>query len=190
MTHEIEEAELLVSIAGGDKKALGVLYDRYAPIMMSLGLRLLREQTLVEDVLHNVFLEIYRKAHTYDPERGAVKTWLLMRMRSRSVDALRKQQRNRQKHETVEYPKSIEHFSCSEEKPDETLHRNQFRQTLLELPQKDREILLLSYFQGLTVQEIADSIEVPEGTVKSRLFHARKRLRDAWEAAGDHRRRA
>ena len=84
-----EDAHLVIAIADGDRDALASLYDIYAPIMLATAHRMMGDRREAEDVLHDVFLEVWRKAGTYDPGRAKVKTWLLLRLRSRVLDRLR-----------------------------------------------------------------------------------------------------
>ena len=83
------DVEDLRALARGDNEALGRLYDRHGPVLMALGLRLLTERREAEDLVHDCFVEAWRHAGEYDPTRASVKTWLVMRMRSRCLDRLR-----------------------------------------------------------------------------------------------------
>src|SRR5262245_29015389 len=83
--HE-DDVSLIQAVATGDRRGLGGLYDRYAPVLMALGIRMLGARREAEDLVHDVFLEVWRQAHDYDPRRGSVRTWLLMRARSRALD--------------------------------------------------------------------------------------------------------
>ncbi len=170
-----DELRLVASIAAGDTGALAELYDRYSSLLMGLGMKILRDQAEVEDLLHDVFVDAWQKAGTYDPGRGSVRTWLCLRMRSRALDRSRLSRRTR-----------VESLVISEtahrQEVETTLSDNQFlrRETLAdalnELPQPQREVIALAYFRGLSCREIASSLEVPIGTVKSRLAGARKGL--------------
>ena len=84
-----DEASLVRAIASGDRAALARLYDLYSSLLFALGIRILRDRREAEDLLHDVFLEIWRSAADYDPDRGKVRTWLLIRMRCRAQDRLR-----------------------------------------------------------------------------------------------------
>src|SRR5262249_44538283 len=83
---EIDDASLVAAIVRGDKSALGALYDRHCRLLLALGLRVLGDRTAAEDVLHDVFLEAWHQARTFDPRRGSVRAWLVTRMRSRALD--------------------------------------------------------------------------------------------------------
>jgi RNA polymerase sigma-70 factor (ECF subfamily) len=86
-----EEPDIVVlrRVASGDQSALGVLYDRHSSLLLALGLRIVRARREAEDVLHDVFIELWRHAGDYQPERGSVKSWMLLRMRSRCLDRVR-----------------------------------------------------------------------------------------------------
>src|SRR5690349_1771596 len=81
-----EDARLVAAVAAGDKGALAALYDRHARLLLVLGLRILQERAAAEDVLHDVFIEAWHQAAAFDPARGTVRAWLVMRMRSRLLD--------------------------------------------------------------------------------------------------------
>src|ERR1041385_7882142 len=83
---DAEDESLVAAMAAGDRAALATLYDRHAPLLLGLALRILRERRDAEDLLHDVFLEAWRTAKDFDPNRGRVRTWLAIRMRSRALD--------------------------------------------------------------------------------------------------------
>ena len=87
-SHE-EDARLVEAIAAGDRAALASLYDRHSGILFAVARQLLAERAEVEDLVHDVFLEVWKQAHTYDPARANVRRWLLVRLRSRALDRLR-----------------------------------------------------------------------------------------------------
>ncbi|MBA2664266.1 MAG: sigma-70 family RNA polymerase sigma factor [Bradymonadaceae bacterium] len=184
MSDEITDQRLLLAICGGDKQALAILYDRYAPLLMAVGVRLTRDETETEDIVHDVFIEVWKRAHTYEAARGTVRTWLVLRMRSRTVDCLRRKIKRALAApvQDTDDPNHFDHVLLRGANPAAHAHENEIRNTVLELPTHDREVLLLSYFQGLSVNEIAESIDIPAGTVKSRLSSARKKLREVWSS--------
>ena len=83
-----EDVELAIELARGGREALAELYDRHSPAMLGLGLKLLRDRGEAEEILHDVFLEAWKRAGDYDPSRGSVRTWLMLRMRSRCLDRI------------------------------------------------------------------------------------------------------
>jgi RNA polymerase sigma-70 factor (ECF subfamily) len=170
------DAELVVAIARGDRGALGALYDRYAPFLVSLALRIVRERREAEDLLHDVFLEVWRSAVDYDPARGKVRTWLAIRMRSRALD--RQKSARVAKHAGDD--SFLERFAGEggegvEAGPDQA----RVRGALESLGDDQRRVVELAYFEGLSCSEIASKIAVPIGTVKSRMAAAMGKLREA-----------
>jgi RNA polymerase sigma-70 factor (ECF subfamily) len=177
------DAELVAAAAEGERLALAALYDRYAPLLLALANRLLRHQREAEDLLHDVFLEVWRQAGDYDPSRGSVRAWLVMRLRSRALDRLKSVRHTR--------VVSLESTTLPEEPQappvEQTFGHDQamVRDALLELPADQRVVLELAYFEGLSLSEIATRLEVPIGTIKSRLARALTRLRDTLRALSD-----
>jgi RNA polymerase sigma-70 factor, ECF subfamily len=170
------DIEVLRSLASGDKQALGVLYDRHSGIMLALGLRIVGVKREAEDLLHDVFLEAWRHAGDYDPRRGSVKTWLLLRMRSRCLDRVRSHGFSR--HAGVEALESEPAKHGSVERADRRLDGLRARALLDSLPPSQREVLELGYFEGLSFSEIATRLDIPIGTVKSRVSAAMTKLRE------------
>lgn len=162
-------------MAAGDRDALAQLYDRYAPAMMAIGQRLLRSERDAEDLLHDVFLEAWRQAGDYEPTRGSVRSWLVMRLRSRALDRLKSAAHTR--------VVSIETVTLPEEPavgPNPDLFRDQARiqKALSQLPEDQQKVIELAYFEGFSLSEIADQQGAPLGTIKSRLARALSKLRE------------
>ncbi|NOY91433.1 MAG: sigma-70 family RNA polymerase sigma factor [Deltaproteobacteria bacterium] len=162
----------LRAIARGDRDALGRLYDRYAPRMLALGLAILRDRREAEDILHDVFVQVWERAGDYDPRRGRVKTWLYLRMRSRAIDRVRSPAYSKRR----ALPTSatwLTGTTTMEERGDHA----RLEAALSDLPTPQREVLVLGYFEGLSNSEIASRLSVPLGTVKSRTSAAMAKLR-------------
>jgi len=172
---------LVAAIAGGDQQALGRLYDRYAPALLGVAMRLLRERRECEDLVHDVFLEAWQKAREFDPARGSVRAWLFLRLRSRALDRLKAAGYARVdslEHEEVRARVEIASLVDSDrgEAPDHAT----LRAMVEALPDEQRRVLELAYFEGLSSSEIAARLGVPMGTVKSRVAAAMARLRGAF----------
>jgi RNA polymerase sigma-70 factor (ECF subfamily) len=167
------DIDVLRRIAGGEKEALGVLYDRHAGVMLALGVRIIGVRRDAEDLLHDVFLEAWRHAGDYDPRRGSVKTWLLLRMRSRCLDRVRSHAFSR-----TDALASEPMRSGVADKVERHLDGARAKALLDKLPAGQREVLELGYFQGLSFSEIADALGIPIGTVKSRVSAAMIKLRE------------
>ena len=175
MSGDVDDQTLVERMAAGDRDALGELYDRYASVLMALGVRRLHDRQEVEDVLHDVFMEAWAKGHTYDPERGSVRTWLCLLMRSRTIDASRKVRRTRT--DSLEASTLQEDDLLADDDPSTRPDEAKLRHSLTSLPDRLQKVLVLFYFTGLTCREAAERIDIPIGTVKSRLRAARKALR-------------
>lgn len=168
------DVELVRAMARGDRSALAVLYDRYGPIMFALALRIVRERREAEDLLHDVFLEVWRSARDYDPDRGRVRTWLTIRMRSRALDL----QKSARVSRNVGDDSVLDRVAADgdiAESPD----RSRVRTALAALPTEQRQVLELGYFDGLSCSEIAERLGTPIGTVKSRVAAALGKLRQS-----------
>jgi RNA polymerase sigma-70 factor (ECF subfamily) len=168
-----DDTALMVSVAGGDKDGLARLYDRYAPLLTAVAIRMLGSRREAEDLVHDVFLEVWRQSGDYDAARGTVRTWILMRMRSRALD------RRKSVHNSRVDALDERHVVESVVDEDATLaaDRGRVRRALAGLPDEQRAVLQLAYFEGLSSQEIAERVGIPVGTVKSRVAAAMARLR-------------
>jgi len=173
------DAELVAAIAAGDRKALAALYQRFASSLMAVGQRILGDRREAEDLLHDVFLEVWRQAGQFDPARGTVRAWLLMRMRSRSLDRRKSAGFSR----VVSLEERQEEVRAT---GDDALasDRNALRRALAELPEEQRVVLELGYFEGLSSTEIAVRVAAPVGTVKSRVAAALAKLRQGLGSGG------
>jgi RNA polymerase sigma-70 factor (ECF subfamily) len=165
---------LITGAAGGDANALARLYDRYAPVLLSAGQRLLGGRREAEDLLHDIFVEVWQQAGEYNPERGSVKSWLFLRLRSRGIDRLRLKSRK-----NVELGEQVMATAVSEPAEDPSLSpdRAQVRRSLEGLPPDQRVAIELAYFGGLSGAQIAAELGVPIGTIKTRLALGMSKLR-------------
>lgn len=170
---EADDVALVKALARGEQDALGVLYDRYCALLLALGTRVLGNPKEAEDLLHDVLLEAWRAAKTYDRSRGTVRSWLCMRMRSRALDRLRSAGRARVVLDEEGKPKD----GVSEEDPSVAPDRAIVRKALAALPIEQRTVLELGYYQGMTSSEIATHVDIPIGTVKSRVARGLAQLR-------------
>lgn len=178
-----DDQTLIGAVAGGDAESLGRLYDRYGPVLRALGHKLLGDRRDAEEIMHEVFLEAWRQAHEYDPRRGSVRSWLILRMRSRAIDRRRMAYFSRQvaldpqRLAAYDRPGDGDDFLSTSDHA--TVHR-----ALAELSAEQQQVLELTYFQGLPGAEVAQCLGVPVGTVKSRLAAALANLRHQLVARG------
>jgi len=174
---EPEDGDLVSAMARGDAGGLAALYDRHAPLMLRLARRIAATPAAAEDIVQDVFLEAWRKAKSYDPTRGGVKAWLLMRTRSRSVDFRRAASQSRTSAVSDDF--WAEHPGAPTADVSLVPDRAAVRSALLALPKEQREALLLGYFEGLSSSEIAARVGSPVGTIKTRVATALSKLRAA-----------
>lgn len=170
-----DDLALVRGMAAGDERCLAGLYDRHAGLLMAIGQNLLRNAVDTEDVIHDVFLEAWRRATSFDPARGSVRGWLVVKMRSRCLDRLRALATRRDLHPDdapQPTPTPLDTFGAGADHA--RLHR-----ALQALPASQREVIDLVYFRGLSSQQAADALACPAGTVKSRVRLAMQTLRAA-----------
>ena len=176
------DAELLRAVARGDEAAFARVYDRYAPILLGLMLRILRSRPEAEDVLQEVFLQVWQQARAFDPARGRAFTWLATLARSRAIDRLRavdSRERAAQRSAEDGRPPAAESQSWAEEEAIRAERAEAVRAALAELPEEQRQVLLLAYLEGMSQSEIAAAKNQPLGTVKTRTRTGLKRLSEA-----------
>jgi len=170
---DVVDASLLARLASGDTGALATVYDRYGSLLLGLGVRILGNRAEAEDVLHDVFVEVWKRAADFDAARGTVRAWLALRMRSRCLD----RQKSPRVSRSVGFDDSeAARRAAPAHNPLLRMERERVRTALATLPDEQRVVVELAYFQGLSTQAIADHTGVPQGTVKSRLFAARDKL--------------
>lgn len=168
---------LLQQIAGGDRDAFRRFYDRYATLVFTFSLRLLGSQADAEDLVQEIFLQIWRQAQAYSPERGTPEAWLITITRSRAIDKLRSIRRREMNILTPDEPSRIESVSLVERPTQASEAKLTVEGVLSRLPEAQRLVLELAYFDGLTQTEIAARLGEPLGTVKTRIRAGLERLR-------------
>lgn len=171
------DTETLHAIARGDETALAALYDRYDSILLGLLLRILHSRPEAEDVLQEVFLQVWRRAADFDETRGRGFTWLVTLARSRAIDRLRALE-SRGRAATAASREASETVADAS---DDVLRSEQsviVRAALAEIPEEQRHALMLAYYDGLTQSEIAARLKQPLGTVKTRMRSGMIKLRE------------
>lgn len=169
------DVELIRSVQKGDRVALAQLYDRFAPILMAVATRILGERREAEDLLHDVFLEVWRQAADYDVTRGSVRAWIMIRLRSRALD--RRKSAGYARAVPLDAAEHVDDREAGGDDPTFGPDRTAVRRALAALPEEQRTVLELGYFEGLSSSEIAARIDAPVGTVKSRVAAALAKLR-------------
>jgi RNA polymerase sigma-70 factor (ECF subfamily) len=169
---ESDDLALIAAIAGGDREALARLYDRYASRLLALAVRMLGDRREAEDVLHDVFIEVWQHAGDFDAARGSVRAWLFVRMRSRTLDRGRRSGRARAREAEQPVPEPGPALD-----PSRVADQHRILAALAALPEPQRQVIELSYFRGLSSSALAATLDVPIGTVKSRVAAALAKLR-------------
>ena len=173
-----DETELISRMAQGDQTALSQLYDRYARVMYSLAFKMLGSVEEAEEVVLDVFAKAWRTAARYDASRSRVDSWLFLMTRSRTLDRLRQRQRQTK---VVEAATNTAAVSSSDVLPDEALVIDERRavvaQALAELPDEQRLVIELAYYQGCSQSEIAKQTGIALGTVKTRIRLGLRKLK-------------
>jgi RNA polymerase sigma-70 factor (ECF subfamily) len=173
---QVVDINLLHAIARRDEAALASLYDRYRLILFGLLLRIVNSREEAEDVLQEVFVQVWRRAADFDEQRGKPFTWLVTLARSRAIDRLRQLSARERLAVAAAYEAppeasdAVQDASRSEQKEIVT-------GALRQLPEDQRQALLLAYFDGLTQSEIATRLGAPLGTVKTRIRSGLIKLR-------------
>jgi RNA polymerase sigma-70 factor, ECF subfamily len=168
--HDSSDAELLALADAGSPDAFEIVYDRHCTVALALAHRICGERAAAEDVTQEAFLALWRARERYDPSRGEVRSWLLQIVRNSALDRLRRtavHERRRASSDGIE-----ELLEARERTDDEVLERAQageVRDALEKLPGEQRQVIELSYFDGLTHTEIATRLGQPVGTIKSRM---------------------
>lgn len=174
----VSDVELLRAIARGDEAALARLYDAYRVILFGLLVRILNSREEAEDILQEVFVQVWRRAKDFDEQRGRPFTWLVTLARSRAIDRLR-QLGARQRLAAGAAQEQEQAESVSDALTDAVRAEQQtvVRRALAELPEDQRHTLVLAYFDGLTQSEIAAKLNAPLGTIKTRMRSGMIKLR-------------
>jgi RNA polymerase sigma factor (sigma-70 family) len=169
------DEELLEAIASGDNDALGALYDRFGRVAYGLAFRILRDRALAEDAVQEAFLAVWRSAEGYRRERAKAATWVLTLVHRRAIDLVRREDRRRG--DPLEETPEAGGPTVDEE-ADLRDKRTAVQAALAQLPPDQRQALELAYYGGYTQSELAERLDVPLGTVKSRMFAGLARLRE------------
>ncbi len=169
-------AELIRRMASGDRDAFAAFYDAYASLAFGLIRRIVRSAAEAEEVLQEVFWEIWSSAAAYDPARGSPEAWVVMRARSRGIDRARSMRRRGEMRAASQAanppPEPAGHPAVRAEA------RGVVRDALRLLPGNQQEIIQLAFFEGLTQTEIAARVGQPLGTVKTRMRLGLEKLRE------------
>jgi RNA polymerase sigma-70 factor (ECF subfamily) len=163
-TPTADDSLLLGRIQRGDESAMATLYDRYSKVVYSVALRVLRDPAAAEDVLQDIFMQIWRKPDSFVSTRGSLAGWLAVISRNRSIDSLRR----RKPQDSVDEVVLASSFNLADES-ERNIMTERARGVMVALPAEQRKVLEMAFFDGLTHSEIAELTGDPLGTVKTRI---------------------
>lgn len=178
---------LIAAVAGGDEASFGMLYDRYVKAVYSLALRIVQEQGLAEEVTQEVFVRLWRNAATFTSERGRFASWLLGMTHHLAIDQVR---RRRARPQAIASTDDLPVQGLPDTRIDVeeeawmSVRRDVLRRALAQLPEAQRRVIELAYFNGLTHVEIAALVGDPLGTIKTRMRLGLQKLRESLQAQG------
>lgn len=176
----MSDEQLVIAMAGGDQRAFDNLYGRYANALIAYFMRMMwRDREKAEDFVHDLFTKLIHRPELFDPSRS-FKTWVYSVANNMCKNEYKKQEirKNTSNGLDSSHPVSDGTKNTMNE-VHHSLFKEAFDEQLLELDGKHREVFELRHFEGLSMKEIADVLEINEGTVKSRLFYATKYLAEA-----------
>jgi RNA polymerase sigma-70 factor, ECF subfamily len=188
-TSEVDQGELkdplaaLLARAGrGDQSAFTELYDALAPLLYGIVLRVLRDPTQSEEVTQEAFVELWRLAPRYDSSRGSVRSWATTIAHRRAIDRVRSEQANRERTERDAQNRIVQSHDIAEQVV-ANLEATRVRKALERLTAMQRQAVELAYIGGHSYRQVALLLNVPEGTIKTRIRDGMIRLRDELGAA-------
>jgi RNA polymerase sigma-70 factor (ECF subfamily) len=176
------DTDLLLRLQRREPDALGELYDRYGRLVYSLILRIVRDSGTAEDLVQETFIRVWNRAQSFDAQKGSIAPWLLAVARNRAIDYLRSAQA---RHDPVEL-NQMDHPSLHREMETDLLNRDSARRiqtAMRKLPEPQRKVIELAYFEGLSQSEMADRMGQPLGTIKTWVRAALRVLREELGAA-------
>ena len=169
---------LIQQVAKQDRDAFSQLYDRFSTLVFTLAMRMLKARSDAEDLLQEVFVQVWRQAQNYSAERGSPEAWIVNIARSRAIDKIRSIRRMQKSFVLTDDPARAESPENVESSAVESETRLAMNSALANLPDMQRKVLELAYFDGLTQSEIADRLAEPLGTVKTRMRSGIQKLRE------------
>ena len=180
---QVEQRSLERRLKAGDERALAELYDLMAPWVLGLAFRILHDEDEAEEVVGDVFAQVWRQIDQHDARRGPLVPWILWIARNKALDELRRKRRWWRKAQRWQVARADEVVNGVAAEPAEAavpgwpVHR-EVHAALAALPDEQRRVVMLSYFEGLSHREISRRLSQPLGTVKTRLRMAHQRLTD------------
>ena len=183
------DVDLMLGIQSGDADALSQLYDRYNGVMKALILRIIHNETEADDLLQEVFMEIWNQAKNFSAEKGKPLGWMVTLTRRRAIDALRKKQAYARAEERLQAEPERQPLAWVENATEKDIEAGDTRALMAKvinsLPEAQQQVIELAFFQGMSQREIASHTNIPLGTVKTRLELGLKKIYDSLKELRD-----
>jgi len=183
------DVDLMLGTQSGDADALSQLYDRYSGIMKALILRIIHNETEADDLLQEVFMEIWNQAKNFSAEKGKPLGWMVTLTRRRAIDALRKKQAYARAEERLQAEPERQPLAWVENATEKDIEAGDTRvlmaKVINSLPEAQQQVIELAFFRGMSQREIAFHTNIPLGTVKTRLELGLKKIYDGLKELRD-----
>mgnify|MGYP003433255944 FL=1 len=184
--HEQEWAGLLARIAAGDQPALAEFYDASSAKVFGLVMKILADRTVAEEVTMDVYTQVWRRASSYDAERGTPGSWLMTMTKNRAIDGFRSRYLERGRQVPLDQAAELPGDAATPEQYSADLERQRLvQEAMASLSAEQRQAIALAYYWGLSQSEIADRLQLPLGTVKTRMRLGMIRLREVLAPHGE-----
>lgn len=176
-----DEVELMKRIQARDADAMSELYDIYNRLLFGMVISIVKKREEAEDVLQEIFVKIWNKADSFDPERGNVYSWIVTLARNRAIDRLRSKGYKTQQKQSVSLHEPLFSLEGDKYDPMETTifsdRAELVKKALDKIPEKQSEVIKIAYYRGMTQSEISDHLDIPLGTVKTRTRQGMMKLK-------------
>lgn len=186
--NQLSDEELMVCVLARQEKALDILYNRYAPMVMGVALKIVKDPLTAEEVVQESFWRVWERAESFRQRRGSFAAWLFGLSRNLAIDQWRRiRVRPQAARSTAEQEKLERQMDSNPSVPEiawATIQQNQVRAAMLSLPNDQRQVIEMAYFNGLTRQEIAAETNIPLGTIHTRARLALQKLRQLLQSEG------
>jgi RNA polymerase sigma-70 factor, ECF subfamily len=176
---EPQDVQLMDRVAGGDGEAFARLFEVHSPVTLGFLVRILGRRSEAEEVLQEVFLQVWNQADRYEAGRSTPRGWILMLARSRALDRLRRRESARRREESLAEEEGLLEAPVGTARLEAGERRDQVHSALGVLTPEQRHCIELAFFEGLSHTQIADRLKAPLGTVKSRILLGMNKLRQA-----------
>ena len=184
--HDQEWTGLPARIAAGDQPALAEFYDASSAKVFGLAMKILADRTAAEEVTMDVYKQVWRRASTYDTERGTPGSWLMMLAKTRAIDRFRSSYLERGRQVPLDQAAELPGDAATPEQYSADLERQRLvQEAMASLSAEQRQAIALAYYWGLSQSEIADRLQLPLGTVKTRMRLGMIRLREVLAPHGE-----